>query len=189
MLSFGGPLYPFLGWVKQEADLLWLFISVVSGRPRHSRVERFNPYDLALRDEASLSDRRLRSQHIVDRLRSLVLTRSRHNIDRFHRSDRQSESIQVSIVVNLATSRHMVDSRLKFFCESRLVEKSMLLVGASLRLLLLLVFGRSVRIIQIDWYNLLLYLVLELVSALILLSPLLVKAVLRIVLTWSGFGQ
>lgn len=83
----------------------------------------------------------------------------------------------------------MVDSRLKFFCESRLVEKSMLLVGASLRLLLLLVFGRSVRIIQIDWYNLLLYLVLELVSALILLSPLLVKAVLRIVLTWSGFGQ
>lgn len=83
----------------------------------------------------------------------------------------------------------MVNSRFKFIRESRLVEKSMLLVSASFRLLLLLVFRCSVRIIQIDWHDLLLNFVLELMSALVLLSPLLIKTVLRIVLTRSGLCQ
>jgi len=179
----------FLLRVEVERNLFRFFCRVVECWARHTDIIRPEPFNLCLRDKSTLSNSRLRPKHIINRLCSFIFTRSWNDTDRLHGPDWLTKAIQVSFIVNLASTCNMVDSGLKFFSKARFIEKTVRLVCASVWPLDL-DLGCSVRIIQIDRHNLLLNTGLELMSQLLVsLFIIIIVADIRVVLSRSWLGE
>lgn len=183
-------IHPLLRWVEQERKFGWLLRGVVESRPRHIllHLPLHLPSCWVLRDVATLRHGRLREAIWDEQRLCFVLARSWHDLEGFHRADRVSEPIVVVFDIDTAASHH-IQPRLELLILRLLcnVEKSVDLVGAHLWPLIFFGIGLGMRVVQIDWHNLLRNWVFEGTRSFISGSPSKVKAVLDIVVAWSRF--
>lgn len=185
LMYLGESFDPFLLRIEKERNFLGLFLCVVERWSRHCRIFCFDTIVLSFWNETTFGYSWFWSQNVVNRFCHFILAWTWHYVDWLHRSYWKSESIEISLCVNLASALGTIKSWLKVLLKARFIKHSMQLVSSRLWMLVFLVFWWCVRIIQVDRHNLLLDSVNELVAALVLFLVFDIEAVLSIVLPWS----